>query len=287
MAELVYPDLPQPALADMAQARGALKHVFLKELPAIPRACPNCAGLGAVWLQFVESGLYKTPPPSVVLAYHDGWYVVENRAYPCSACRDHSTLLRHLWTRSGLETGEQGWRLEFCAGLPGKEIALAFAHDLLAALPRPNGWLIYYGGHGFGKSCLLKSVTAACIRAGVSAHYTLAEQILQRIRDEFGEQASPDADVFSSYAAVQVLAIDEVDRVSTSSWARHPAAPARRPLQPPPAPGDALRHQPAARTPAGRPELPGLAPERRRAEVGGRDLRGGALRDWLYNKKID
>lgn len=215
-----YPAMPSLAHADLAAARGALKAVFLKELAPLPGACPNCNGLGAIWLQFVQSGPFSAPPARSVLTYYNGWYVVDNRLYPCPACQDHTSLIQYLWEHSGLESNERQWRLDFFEGRPGKEAALTFAQDVLAALPRPIGWQIYYGGYGVGKSGLLKSLVAACVRAGVSAHYTLAEEILQQTRAVFGEQGGSEGEVLQSYAAFQLLAIDEIDRTSTSSWAR-------------------------------------------------------------------
>jgi hypothetical protein len=214
------PTLPSIARADLAEARGALKAVFLKEFQPVAGACPNCNGFGAIWLQFVQSGPFSAPPPRGVLSYFNGWYVVDNRLYPCPVCQDHVALIRHLWERSGLESHERDWRLDFFQGLAGKEAAVAFAQDVLAALPRPTGWQVYFGGYGVGKSGLLKSLVAACVRAGVSAHYTLAEEILQRTRAVFGEHGGSEGEVLQAYGAYQLLAIDEIDRTSTSSWAR-------------------------------------------------------------------
>ena len=145
---------------------------------------------------------------------------METRSYPCPACQDPLLRQAELWRGCGLEAAERGWTLDFLDGLPGKEIAVESARALVSQCPSPRGWLTYYGGYGTGKSGLLKSIVAASIRQEVSAHYTRAEDILQRLRASFDDEAPSESRQLEQYAACQVLAIDEIDRTSGSAWAR-------------------------------------------------------------------
>lgn len=217
-----HPKFPAEALSDLETSRAAGRTVFHKEIPPRPGACPNCSGQGVLWLQFVKSGPYATPPSGsgLITTYDNAWYRVESRFYPCPLCRDPAQRQSYLWERCGLEEHERHWRLDYLAGLPGKSAALDSARKLLALVPRPRGWLTFYGHYGVGKTGLLKSLVAACVRAGVSAHYARAEDILRSIRATFGPNPLQEDELFQRYARYQLLAIDEVERTSDSGWAR-------------------------------------------------------------------
>jgi DNA replication protein DnaC len=216
------PKFSPDALADLKTSRAAEETVFFKEIPPRPGACPNCAGMGVLWLQFVKSGPYDTPPggSGLITHYNNAWYRVESRFYPCPVCRDPQQRQAYLWDLSGLESHERTYRLDYLEGLPGKESILQSARELLSLVPRPSGWLTLYGDYGTGKTGVLKSLVAACIRAGVSAHYARAEDILRSIRATFGPNPLQEEDLFHRYARYQLLAIDEVDRTSDSGWSR-------------------------------------------------------------------
>lgn len=58
------------------------------------RACPNCGGLGAVYLRFCESGPHSAPTGGVITwydgdgVYRRGWYrVAETKIFPCPHCQ--------------------------------------------------------------------------------------------------------------------------------------------------------------------------------------------------------
>ena len=105
--------------------------------------------------------------------------------------------------------------------MEGKGVALDCGRDLLAACPRPTGWYAVYGPYGVGKSGVLRSIVAACCRALVSARYVRAEDIFREMRATFGDDSNIGEDeLLQKYGHYQVLAIDEVDRVSDTRWSR-------------------------------------------------------------------
>ncbi|HES58774.1 MAG TPA: ATP-binding protein, partial [Firmicutes bacterium] len=221
---LELPRLSPHAQADLRSARAAQRKVFYKHLPPLfPGACPNCGGHETHWLQFVTGGPYPAPNGGKEpLIWQNGrWWRVESRVYPCPVCADPNERLFYLFQRSGLEPEEHAWQLDFLEGRAGKQHALRSARRLLDQSPYPAGWLVLFGAHGVGKSGVLKSVVAACVRAGVPARYVRAGDILQEIRATFGEASQlSEAGIAAEYGRYQVLAVDEIDRISNTPWAQ-------------------------------------------------------------------
>jgi DNA replication protein DnaC len=92
---------------------------------------------------------------------------------------------------------------------------------LLAQTPRPTGWLTFFGDYGKGKSGILKSLIAAFIRASVKAKYIRANDILTMVKASFSKDAeTTEQDIAESLMRYQVIAIDEVDRIPATDWAR-------------------------------------------------------------------
>ncbi len=207
----------------IAQAGNRL--VFLKQPAPLPGGCENCGGWGKFWLQIAIAGPYQSPPGGKdVVTFWEGdqrWYKVDSRCYACPVCDNPAERLRYLWSSCGLEEHERNWRIDHIAGLPGKERGYNSARDIISTLPRPAGWLIYYGDYGVGKSGLLKSVVAACIRAGVAARYVRAADILAEIRASYGGEFDiREENILREYGSLQLLAVDEIDRISSTPWAQ-------------------------------------------------------------------
>jgi DNA replication protein DnaC len=220
---VINPILPKDADADAREAIANGKSWFVCNPRGFPSDCPNCGGLGYLWLRFVVGGPYRTPPPTVrpqtSTWIDNGWYIVESKTYPCPACTDPRLRIAYLWERSGLEQKERAWRVDFIEGEPGKEAALEEARALLAQIPKPMGFYVFSGDYGVGKSGLLRSLVAQSICAGVSAHYCNASGLLAEIRGTFQKDSRiTEADVIATVGNYQVLAIDEIEKVSDSMW---------------------------------------------------------------------
>lgn len=222
---VVNPILPKDADADAREAAAVGRRWWVCNPKGYPDACPNCGGLGHLWLRFLDGGPYRSPPltvrPKSSTWINDGWYIVENRYYPCPACTDPRLRIAYLWERSGLEPAERAWRIDYIDGEPGKEAALEEARGLLAQIPRPVGLYVFSGGLGVGKSGLMRSIVAQSIIAGVSAHYCVAEDLLAEIRSTFQSDARiTEAEVLAIVGSFQVLAIDEIEKVGDTAWSR-------------------------------------------------------------------
>jgi DNA replication protein DnaC len=143
----------------------------------------------------------------------------------CPVCKpEHETeMIAHLLNKSGLQPEEFFWTVDYLVQHEGKTRALEAVRKLLAAAPYPNDWVSLYGSYGVGKSGLLKAAVATLCRAGVSAVYRRADDMLSEAKavfsaDKDAQDASEQA-VKSRYRSYQFLAVDEVDRISGTPWA--------------------------------------------------------------------
>jgi len=186
--------------------------------------CPNCGGWRFIVMTKTVAGPFQSPPggKGTVCKYIDGsWYAVESQSFPCPVCVDRDSLIAHYWDDSGLLENERAWRVDFLEGEPGKTNGLDAIKALLFTLPAPTGWVLLYGSYGVGKSGLLKSLVAASIRAGTRARYLRAGDLLGEIRATYSDDETIDEqDVRARYGNVPVLALDEIDRISDTGWAR-------------------------------------------------------------------
>jgi DNA replication protein DnaC len=216
--------LPPELIGDLRLAAKMGKPVFRRAIELRPGECPNCGGMGFLWLAFADGDPLPSPArrQKSVYTYADGgWWAVENRFYPCPVCRGREQRIEDIFQRSGLEESERLWSLDFITGLKGKEQAVRTGQRLLASLPKPAGWLVFHGDFGVGKSGVLRSIVAGCCREMVPARYVRAEDILRELRATFGNDSEVSEDaLMDGYGRYQVLAIDEVDRVSDTKWSR-------------------------------------------------------------------
>ena len=65
--------------------------------------------------------------------------------------------------------------------------------------------MTFYGDNGVGKMGFLKSIVAACVRAGVPAHYTRAEDILRQLRATFGSTQVSELELHNRFGRYQLL----------------------------------------------------------------------------------
>lgn len=180
---------------------------FCNEADDLVHTCRNCFGLGTLTFRaFGPSGR----PEYIQCA--------------CPVCEpEHEAeMVADLLRDSGLQPNEFSWTVDYLAQLEGKSRALEAAYQFVAAAPNPRGWVTLYGTYGVGKSGLLKATAATLCRAGVSSIYRRAEDMLSEAKAIFG--TDPDVQDVSEraikarYSRYQFLAIDEVDRISGTSW---------------------------------------------------------------------
>ena len=193
------------------------KRVYIATPEGIGK-CSNCGGGGVI----VVSSTPERPTESLngTMSVIDGeWYRVENKSYPCPICAEVPDMTT-LFDDSGLSMDESYWKLDFIEDMNGKENALSEARKLLSGTPRPNGLYTFFGDYGVGKSGILKCITSAFIKAHVKSKYIRAEDFLSEVRSTFSADDISEANVISKYSRYQFLAIDEVDRIGDTEWAR-------------------------------------------------------------------
>jgi len=218
MSGIVFPDEAR----EFVQSAHAANHRVL--LSAVPGGdCPNCGGMKWLSLDEIISGPQSDAfgIRSVSLFHSHYWYLGNRRQFACPMCNgDQRERLELLWRDCGLEPGERDWHLDFISGEPGKEGALQAAYRILEQTPRPTGWTLIHGGYGVGKSGLFKSLVAAFIRAGVSARYVKAFDILEEVKASFGSSGGGEStgEVWARFMSYRFLAIDEIEFVPDADW---------------------------------------------------------------------
>jgi len=208
------------ALAELSGQPYVVMPLYVAERPP---ACRNCMDSNFLFLRVLTGGPYLSTIGSKkpVTWWRDGWWTVESKVYLCPLCSDPQARIANLWETCGLEVNEREWRLDFLRGIPGKQAALKAGNQILAGCPRPTGWTIFWGDYGMGKSGVLISLVTAFVRAGVPARYVRAGDILAEIRASYGDDARLDeVELENIYGSQRVLAIDEIDRISDTSWSR-------------------------------------------------------------------
>lgn len=211
--------------AHLRAAKSANQGVVLRHVGAVGGGCANCGGEGVLWFGFLQGAGRRQPQgkPGTPQLFDGGlWWNYEAKWFDCPVCNESSgeRLLR-LWENSGLQPAERGWQVNYLNGRAGKAEAVAAAHDLLDKLPRPCGWVSFFGEYGVGKTGLLKALVAASVRAHVPARYVRGGDILSEIRNTYGDDSRDNEQaLIARYARYKFLAIDEVDRVSGTEWAR-------------------------------------------------------------------
>ena len=86
-----------------------------------------------------------------------------------------------------------------------------------------HGLVFLYGGFGQGKSLVLKIAVAAALKAGKRAAYANLAGVLDDIRIAYDERENKMTELVRRmdwWASLDVLAIDELDKVGQTEWAR-------------------------------------------------------------------
>lgn len=218
----------------------------LKNNPkAIPMAigpylnlCQNCGGFKTMMVYVIEDGPFTQAdgrklkwldlPPDAdnpITPTKSGWYTGELRVASCPVCCQ-GQLNSFIVRNCGLSGQELNVSLaDFCvdgALLSGKAEALAVCNELLTQGRNVSGFITLVGAYGVGKSHLLKGLVNGFRQMGVLAKYTSMGDLLSSIRDQFGDNNGVRAaeSAVETYQQARILAIDEVDRVNLTGWAK-------------------------------------------------------------------
>ncbi len=164
-----------------------------------------------------------TAEPACPICGDLGWYKLDlppgdprfGQLQPCE-CRSEERLAK-LAGLSGLKDHEQDIRL-------GDLVNYDSVTNELIRLARgfvnaPRGWLYLWGGPGNGKSLALQAIVNELTRGGVPAIYTTFSDLLDLMRETFGDGAGESYQArFQRLQSVRVLAIDELDKVNDTKF---------------------------------------------------------------------
>jgi len=167
-------------------------------------ADPNCTACGGL-------GVYSLNVPLGEPRY--------GKLFDCECTSAYrATRLQQI---SGLNADEQHVTLgDVIESGPDTAAMLAAARSFVA---QPTGILTLWGGPGNAKSLVLQGVVNECIQHNVMAVYVTCLDLLDYIREAFNDKQDGRYESawkrMERFANVQVLCIDEVDKVKASEWA--------------------------------------------------------------------
>ena len=187
--------------------------------------CRNCADMKALYLIIGKSKVQTTFQVRDGTAFfwidepnYSGWVRGEMRAFPCPVCSG-SNVVDGLIRLSGLEGSDLNVRIEMFAALHGKEKARDLAIKILN-MEQPEGFYLFYGANGRGKSMLLKAIANGYRLRNIPATYVNLPDLLADIRRNFSKDAAGDAEEsLYEYRTRNVLCIDELDKANITDWA--------------------------------------------------------------------
>lgn len=139
------------------------------------------------------------------------------RFEPCTC--SVSNHIAHLQTISGLSERERRKRIDDVVATGGATDRLIMAACTFAQHMR--GLLTFWGGVGNGKTEMLMGITNEVCEAGVMAVYVTFADLLDWIREGYGDGASENARRrYERIVQAPVLCVDEVDKVNDTGWAQ-------------------------------------------------------------------
>ena len=124
---------------------------------------------------------------------------------------------------SGLNDKDLEIRIEQFIPVKGKKNAREMANLLLAMTPSPKGFTTFYGDYGTGKTMLLKALVNGFRITGITSSYIRMADCLAEVREQFDSGAKAAEIILEKYQNIKVLAIDEIDRVNWTAWAKEAA----------------------------------------------------------------
>ena len=189
-------------------------------------ACPNCGGLGLVYIFVPETRPSRQPHArkGIINHYLDfgegdsrtGWYGGKTYSAPCPVCQ-RDVHIKSLFETSGLTEADYKTNFTNFKAMEGKKDALTAAKT---AAKERKGLYLFYGSNGRGKTHLLKAITNAALRAGIEAKYVSLPDLLSDIRSGYSEDKRGAAEEhLYIYRSVPVLCVDELDKVNMTDWA--------------------------------------------------------------------
>lgn len=104
---------------------------------------------------------------------------------------------------------------------PGNQTQFARAVDAAQAFAdSPEGWLVFCGASGAGKTHLAAAIANACIQRGEPALFVVVPDLLDHLRATFNPQSAGTYDeVFEQVREAPLLLLDDLGAQSSTPWA--------------------------------------------------------------------
>lgn len=201
-----------------------------------PHLCNNCGGHGVMMVFVIDGGPYPSPvgrvkwldlpenPPDPQTPRKSGWYSGKLEMAHCPVCKE-GRMDAYIQQNCGLSGSDLVVSIEDfkTGGVNAEKVeAKRVAMSLLAMNQSPNGFVLFTGSYGVGKTHLLKAITNGFRMIRVMARYSTMTDLLAEIRERFGDDHGVRAveDAIDDLRRAKVLCIDEIDRVNMTAWAK-------------------------------------------------------------------
>ncbi len=105
---------------------------------------------------------------------------------------------------------------------PDKRANLRWAYEEAISFARnPEGWLVFKGGYGCGKTHLAAAIANACIERGHPVIFTTVPDLLDHLRAAFAPTSDMHYDErFEQVRSVPLLILDDLGTESATPWAQ-------------------------------------------------------------------
>lgn len=204
---------PHPIKSPETRNSNANDPIPVTALPdEFPDDCPECGG--------------RTKFREVVTVYYpqDEWSA-RGKMYDAFYCR-------HIWHRLK-ESAERTSAMFSISGLAPQELALTLDNILergagssemitvaKSVLAGKRYFATFWGGSGNGKTQTLIVLVNEFLRQGHTAIYARLSNLLNHLRDGFGDDSYRTSERYRQIINAHFLAIDEPDKINYTNWAR-------------------------------------------------------------------
>ena len=170
--------------------------------PTSEPVCPHCAG----------AGYYKEAVPFG----HPHFGVL----FPCE-CKlreKEQRRIEELERISNLEMLRDKTFETFVPDVPGVRRAYIRAVEYAK---RPQGWLVFFGNYGVGKTHLAAAIANEALRRQFNVLFAIVPDLLDHLRSTFGPSSEVEYDArFELIRTVPLLILDDLGTENTTPWAR-------------------------------------------------------------------
>jgi len=170
--------------------------------PTSEPACPHCGGAG----YFKESVPFGHPHFGVLFPCE------------CKLAEKEQRRIEELERLSNLEVMRDRTFEAFVADVPGVRRAYLRAIEYAK---RPQGWLVFFGNYGVGKTHLAAAIANHALRRQIQVLFSIVPDLLDHLRSTFGPSSEVEYDErFEMIRTVPLLVLDDLGTENTTPWAR-------------------------------------------------------------------